>query len=385
MKLRSPAVIGTGIVHLLLGFMPAMSTNIPLPGQWGILVAVLLSAVPFAWIGLGLMRQGRWEGSIGLAALWGRLAVPSASMRRDRFGSAFRAQFWLEWRTQGLLLPCISGGIQLVMWLLFFVAFKWGGVSNLPPLPAILAVMLSIPLVLSGAVSSALAKFDQLAPSDDLPVYITVRPMTNGSFVLIKMAVALAASAVTWAITIALSVLCLVCSGRASVAAIMPAATGGTLVALVLFLLTWKNLVDGLWTGLSGRKWITALSGAWRGVCGMGLFGVIVAARLDEDFKIALLRWLTPILIACLTGKLFVSVAAFVCGLRRNVLTRPAVGWIAGGWLAGSLFLAGYASLVCYALNRWDVWHWTMLAAFLILPLADLALAPVALAWNRHR
>ena len=41
--------------------------------------------------------------------------------------------------------------------------------------------------------------------------------------------------------------------------------------------------------------------------------------------------------------------------------------------------------LVCLALNRQDIWVWIALAGFLTLPLADLALAPLALAWNRHR
>ena len=50
------------------------------------------------------------------------------------------------------------------------------------------------PLLLSGAVAPAMAKFDPLQPSGELPIYIAVRPMTNGGFVVVKLATALLAS-----------------------------------------------------------------------------------------------------------------------------------------------------------------------------------------------
>ena len=49
------------------------------------------------------------------------------------------------------------------------------------------------------------------------------------------------------------------------------------------------------------------------------------------------------------------------------------------------LFLAGYGGLVCLAMNKSEMWIWAALAGFLVLPLAELAIAPLALAWNRHR
>jgi hypothetical protein len=71
--------------------------------------------------------------------------------------------------------------------------------------------------------------------------------------------------------------------------------------------------------------------------------------------------------------------------LRRNVITARAVGWIVGGWLVCGLFVAGYAGHVCSAINQPGLRIWVTLGGFLILPLADLAIAPLALAWNRHR
>ena len=76
---------------------------------------------------------------------------------------------------------------------------------------------------------------------------------------------------------------------------------------------------------------------------------------------------------------------AFFLGLQRNALTALAVGRISGGWFVCGLFVAGYAGLICIGINRFDLWIWIALVGFLVLPLTDLAIAPLALAWNRHR
>ena len=117
----------------------------------------------------------------------------------------------------------------------------------------------------------------------------------------------------------------------------------------------------------------------------MGLFALVVAARTYVNFRETLLHWLTGILIACVAAKIAISTAAFAWGLRRNAITARAVGWIAGGWLVCGLFVAGFAGHVCSAVNQPGLWIWIALGGFLILPLADLAIAPLALAWNRHR
>ena len=149
--------------------------------------------------------------------------------------------------------------------------------------------------------------------------------------------------------------------------------------------MVWKNLMAGIGTGLTGHPWIANLGIAWRGAAYTGLMALVMAANLYEDFRETLLHWLTFILIACLTVKIAVAIAAFVLGLRRNTITARAVGWIAGGWLVCGLFVAGYADHVCGAINQPGLRIWVALGGFLVLPLADLAIAPLALAWNRHR
>ncbi len=117
----------------------------------------------------------------------------------------------------------------------------------------------------------------------------------------------------------------------------------------------------------------------------MGLITLVMAANLYKDFREGLLHWLTGILTVCLAAKIVVAITAFVWGMRRNAITARAVGWMVGGWLVCGLFVAGYANHLCSAINQPGLRIWGTLGGFLILPLADLAIAPLALAWNRHR
>jgi hypothetical protein len=154
---------------------------------------------------------------------------------------------------------------------------------------------------------------------------------------------------------------------------------------LLLVIWTWKNLVAGIGVGLTGRSWIVKLFPIWRMTFLFGLLALISAASINVNFKEALLHWLPGLLIVSLAAKITVSMIAFFWGWHRNAITACAVGWIVGGWWVCGLLLAGYAGHVCITIDKPDLWIWVALGGFLVLPLTDLAVAPLALAWNRHR
>ncbi len=393
LKARSVILLLVVVIHLLVLVLPQLPADISSAWQWGILTALLASAVPTAWMGLTLMRQGRWEGPARLALLGSRLRPARVRGGCPPFGSAFGAQFWLEWRRQGWVLPGVWAVLALLVVPLQLVGFKWGGVDDPSP-AAIWGLMLGLPLVLSVVWGHALAKFDLFQPMNELPGYIAVRPLTNGGFVVAKLAMALVASVFTWLVTAVAVGLCLALVGAGTlfspaglVTPLGPVAylTGCAPMALLLVLWTWKNLVAGMGAGLTGRPWIIKLFPVWRLTVVFGLGALVIAARTYVNFQAALVGWLTVILSVCLAAKLVVALAAFAWGLRRHAITARAIGWIAGGWLVGGLFVAAYADRVCHMIQRPDLWLWLALGGFLILPLADLALAPLALAWNRHR
>jgi hypothetical protein len=291
------------------------------------------------------------------------------------------------------LLPGITGALALVVFPCLAVLINRLGESPLPP-AGIAAMMLLTPLMMSGVHGTTMAKFDPLDATGELPVYIAVRPMTNGGFVLAKLVMALATSALTWLITVFGMGLVVLLFGTGTafskVDTTSPYGLGALLIGcvpifLLLVILTWKNLIAGMGAGLTGRPWVVKLFTALSGASGMGLFVLIAYAKINPDFQAALIHWLPGVLFVSLVVKLAVSTVAFVLGLRRKAITPAAIAWMGGGWLMSGVFLGGYAALICGAIHKTDLWISAALTAFLVLPLARLAIAPLALAWNRHR
>jgi hypothetical protein len=384
------------VTHLLVGLCPLTPLGNSACWRWLLLASMILTSVLFAITGLKWMRRGVWEGPSRLSALWRTSRTRRARLTPRRFGSPFLAQFWLEWRRWGLMLPGLAGGVVFAIVPLIFVTGKHlvEPSSGFEFERITLTLMLVVPLVLAGALGMAFGKMDPLLPTGEIPIYIGIRPMTNGGFVVAKLAMTLATSALTWLVTLAAGCFWLTLLGNGTLlsgaSSLTPYgftafATGCIPALCLLILVTWKNLLAGMGVGLTGRIWVSMLFLFWRLTVGIGLLALIFEAAIDISLKETLLRWMSWILMVCLVSKIALSTAAFHLGLRRKAITGGAVGWIVGGWVVCGLFVAGYAGLVCHALNKLDIWSWIALAGFLALPLTDLAFAPLALAWNRHR
>ena len=389
---RALVILMMSVVHLLVALLPLSPVPVAPAWRWLILAALLGSAVPVAFTGLKWTRRETGGGPSRWSLFWAALLPGRARLRRPGFGSVFRAQFWLEWRINGLVLPGVVAGIGLMIIPVLYLVQAPQERNDFGLI--VVNLMLAVPLVLSGVMSTALARFGPLQPAGAFPLYIAVRPITNGGLLLAKLAVGLASSVLAWLIAVAAGGFWLAVLGPGkifrNVRVHAPGGMGAILIGclpvmLLLILVTWKNLLGGLAAALTGRQWVITVFNLWRALFYTGLLALILAAKDYADFRAVLLHWLPWLLAACLASKIALAAVAFAGGLRRNALTVAAIGWIAGAWVAGGLFLAAYSGLVCGALNRLELWLWIAPTGFLILPLADAAIAPLSLAWNRHR
>ena len=225
------------------------------------------------------------------------------------------------------MLPLMCGSIVAtvlpVVYLILKQSIAASDANNFSTVAA--SLILLMPLMISGAMGPAMARFDPVRPTGDLPVYISSRPMTNGGFVVTKLAVTLIASVVTWLVMAGIGIVSLFCpnwtdfAGRYLPYGWKGASLGCIPAFLLLIIMTWNNLVSGMAAGLTGRPWIIGLFPFAKALVGMALFGVVIAAKFDSDFKHRLLQWLLPgILVVCLTTKLVLSVGEFSLGFASE-------------------------------------------------------------------
>jgi hypothetical protein len=155
-------------------------------------------------------------------------------------------------------------------------------------------------------------------------------------------------------------------------------------VGLVLFLaMTWRGMVGAMLPVLTGRTWVV------NAVVYLSMALGIVAAALgvwkagDTAFLGSLLDALPWILGLALAPKLALAAVSFRAASRRGMISRR--GLISAGlvWIAPIACVLTICSLLPPL--PWVVWLDVAMAAALFSPIGRLALAPLALDWNRHR
>jgi hypothetical protein len=155
------------------------------------------------------------------------------------------------------------------------------------------------------------------------------------------------------------------------------------LVLLGLMASTWKQLVQGLCIGLTGRAWIIRSS-----VIAALAFIVFIGpvAQWIADHKTAqaaLWSALPSILAVLVTLKMLAAVLVAALLARSGLLSDRTLVAGAAGWVA--VVLALYGVLGWLVSGPLIPRYFLLLLAILAVPLARVSAAPLALAWNRHR
>src|SRR5205809_5865003 len=356
------------------------------------MVAFLAPQLPLAYVtacaAVGRARRGEVPDWRGMFARPGGNAV--LTRRRDHFPSPARAQAWFEWRRHGRSLPALVG-----LLLPFELALLWLAKDAPAFVFEILFLALITPPFMAAFTAWTVSQPNpQVRDSYGVPPFIATRPLTSAELIAAKLKMAMWSTLAAWLVVLVAMPLALEWSGTWSVvtehARRMDDAIGTPRAATVVLLIlagfivaTWKQLVQSLHIGLTGREWIVKGS-VLITLTLLILLGPIVEWIIDSPSVQRALWNALPLILGILVG-IKMSAAAWIATRldRSRLLGDRALVAGAACWVLAVLAL--YGVLVWFFSTPFVAHYQLALIAILAVPLARISAAPLALAWNRHR
>ena len=356
--------------------------------EWTV-IAFLAPQAPIAYL---VARAAVGRARRGDVPDWGFGASARAerAAARPPFRSAAAAQLWFEWRRCGLGLPTLVALVVPVELLLFFAAGNTAGLVFF----LIAGVLVTPPFLARAAGATVRRSSPQTHDAHGLPAFIITRPMTSAGLVGATLKVTIISTVVTWLfIGIAMPIALMLSGAWALVTdGVIRLAGGigtprvvaiGVLVLAIAVLSTWRQLVQSLYVGLTGRDWVVKTN-VFLTLFVMFLLLPVGKWVLGNDRVLGIIWNGIPAILAVLVAvKLVAGIGVMRMLDRRRVLTDRALIALAAGW--------ALSVLVLYATFRW-FWgtpylprYLLAMLAILLVPLARVAAAPLAFDWNRHR
>ncbi len=369
-------------------------TAIELQARESVMLAIMAPQVPLAYLAaryaVGRARCGDTPDWPGVFARLGRIA-DVLPRRRGRFPSAARAQAWFEWRQHGRSLPA---------WVAILVPFEvlfLYIVRHEPPVLTMIAlvVLLLTPPFLAAFVAVTVGRSNpDASDAYGLTPFVATRPLSTAALVAAKLRMAMASTLFAWLLVLVAIPLGLTVSGTWPV--VIEEARGLTeflgapravvfaLLCLLGFLAsTWKQLVQGLSIGLTGREGLIKSSVLIR-LSSLVLIGLIAhLLNVSRDARIFL--WSAVPWIPAVPVVFKMCAAAWIATrlARGRLLGERALMTGAAAWLAVVLALYG---VFAWILDTPHIGHFFLvLLAILAVPLVRPSAVLLALASNRHR
>jgi hypothetical protein len=343
-----------------------------------VMLAILAPHVPLAYLAarfaIARARRGDVPDWRAMFSRGGRVVhVPS------HFRSAARAQLWFEWRLYGRSLPALVA-ILVPLELALLFPFR--------QTPAIVFETLGAALL----TPPFMAVF--VAATASKAVFLATRPMSDASLITSKFKATLWSTLAAWVLVLVAIPLALRLSGTSPIvidwARQLAKAVGPpraiAIALLVLFWLvasTWKQLVQTLYIGMSGREWLVKAS-VFAALAFLAIFLPLADWLSRERYAMGVLWNAFPWILAVLVC-LKISAAVWVA-MRlhdRGLLSDRTI--VTGALCWDVLVFALFALLVWVTPALLVRRYLLALIAILAIPLARLSAAPLALAWNRHR
>lgn len=382
---------------LVFSTLAIIAFGVPSDVTCGGLLVLLLAAYGTAIHGVARARCGsnvRWRWPA-----WMRWLRPART--RQPFSSPARAQLWLEWRMHGLIFPAAMAACAIVA----------------PPIVSAFATVLDAPyasewrrhlglyyleLTITGflvlmfiwAAVGLSMEWGKLGRSLRLPSFLATRPVSEAMLVRAKFIAAAWSTLAGWGVLIVGLSLWLTLSNDVPEIAVqfetmrqhqnpMLFWFRAILLAVGIFLLTWMQMVQWMWMGLSGsrRVIVESVSGIFAVSIVVIPFYLLLAAHPEyrPPFT-SMLPWLA---IAAVLLKIRAALWSLHELRRIGLIPSRVLRAMLAIWFA--LAIGSFAALYTLLPKDWFSVPGVVLAIVLLLPLTRLALAPLALSWNRHR
>jgi hypothetical protein len=380
-----------------MGVLVAVSSlrwmaHLPEPVVSLLLGSTILPAYVVAVTGVARARRGDQPDRQWLVA-WVRNVADRFSLRGEDFGSRSRAQVWFEWRRCGLGLPIVVGLMILFLAILITVGRHNPRLSPNSPMRSPI-LLLIVPLFAASAAGGAWGSCGDPRRGQAISAFLATRSMTCAGLIWAKMKAAAISVVLVWGMALAAVVLFVLLTGSwgelagqwnvltKAFSAVQKAAMV-TLGVVLLLAATWKPMIANMFLGLAGRNWVwtvgTFVMSSW--LMGFILIGCWVSTHPEyHDDLLAALPW-TMGLAAAL--KLLLGVWLVRVVIRRQLIQWRLMERLLATWL---LTAAGLTGLLCWLVPQ-SLAPWPLVTACVVLalPLVRISLAPLALAWNRHR
>jgi len=360
-----------------------------------VLTAVVAGGAVFAfllaWHHVARLRSG---GTRRAEWLWGPISI-AAPTRRRAFANPAAAQFWFEWRSSGIVLPALVGGVVVLV----IMPTSWMVQSDAAYTFYLLLVAVASPIVMAVPVGIAFGKPAFWSEDLAVPAFVAVRPLSSEDLVAIKVKVAAVSAALSWMIVLACLATWLSSWGNldfVSQFAISLWAFHGqsvwavcgivALLAIAAMLLTWRFLVSRFWSGLSGMRPLFAGSVVWLVV--LVIAGIAFDAGRLPGWLLGDPGRLGPVVAigaVLVIAKYWIAAYAWRSVAPRYL--RPyLVFWLAATTSFLTLGMVLWGLLRIYLpLDVERSRSLVILLALIAVPLARVGLAPGSLARNRHR
>ena len=357
-----------------------------------LMVAFLAPQLPLAYLAarfaVARARRGDvpdWRGPLA------RRAPVEVLPRRRAFPSPARAQAWFEWRRHGRSLPALVAMVVPFALALLFIP----GNDTPGAVAFTLFVVLLTPPFMAAFAAAAVSTASPLARDAwGVTPFMATRPMSSTALIAAKLMMALWSTLAAWLLVLVAVPVALMLSGTGPmvIARVQRfVADVGTPRALVsmclagsaLLAATWKQMVQSLCIGLTGRAWVIKSTAALSMLLLIMIGPIAQWVHDSSAVQRALWNGWPSILIVLVCIKM--SAAAWVAPRLHGsrVLSDRVLVTGAACWTLAVLVL--YAVLVWLVDTQLIAHYLLAIVAILAVPLVRLSAAPLALAWNRHR